>query len=178
MFYKSIVLPLVLLTSILGADEADLSSVVTDNLGNMVMIWQLTTPSGGSVIQSAAYTTLGGWGATSTISATGVYSSNPVLIGDSSGNAVALWNVADPTTGVCTLYGSMRSDGGSWSTASELTNSNDNIINHYSAAIYGTLTKQVVATWTAYVGTSTNRSVFVSTATFGGAWSSPVLIAP
>jgi len=95
-----------LLTQVTSPTLCTSSKVGIDNNGDGIAIFQNASTG---FIKSGIYTS-GSWNTATTISTSGLFSSNPLLAFDvTSGYAAALWLSIDTTNGVNLLYGSIYS---------------------------------------------------------------------
>lgn len=163
--------------NVVVANSASSPQCGIDQAGNSISVWQGINTAGSSYIQAASHPVSGAWSAPVTISALDHHATNPVLDVNYAGDAVAIWSEVDKTSGNSILWGAMyRASKGTWSAAVAISSSTTDILNDYSVKINVGSNKIVVANWSAYDSTGSQRHIYASTATIGGSWKTPAII--
>lgn len=146
-----------------GAASEALQQIAVDPNGNAVAIWRQS--SAGNTVISAAFFPVGGpWESPTQLSAGGQDATEPQIVIDSNGNAIAIWernsNVGDEIIQSATLP-----FGGSWSSVTDISATG---IDSHHPQIGVDSAGNAVAIWNTQAGV-----VQAATLPFGGSWSAP-----
>lgn len=155
----------------LMADPAIAPQTRVDSSGNIVAVWETID----STIMTSSKPAGGSWTTPVMISGSGVNAILPRLVMNSSGNAVVVWQAFDDVVGDYCIQASMYPFGGTWSSPVRITNtSSDQMFSDETIQINEE--GDIVVTWCSYLGTAHAFAILGTTATFGGSWTTPVMI--
>jgi len=104
----------------------------------------------------------------------GFDSYDPRMVGDSSGNVVVAWILADDTYGVHALAVRMYDPINGWGATSVLSTTTEDVADTIDLKLGSG--GDLSLTWNSYDTLSGDTSIMNSTATFGGSWSSPAVL--
>ncbi|MBP7074016.1 MAG: hypothetical protein KBA81_01365 [Rhabdochlamydiaceae bacterium] len=154
-------------------------SMAIDPSGAGVAVWNTKMNTFNSV-QAAAISSSGVWSLPVTLSNPGVDTTFPLVVVDSSGNAIAMWSEFDSVMLVNTLQIAILPFGGSWTSPLMISSPTEDVASFsasdtppYTLVMNNTGT--IVAVWSAFVG----ADLVIRSANFNNSlWSFPQTVSP
>jgi hypothetical protein len=144
-----------------------------DSSGNTVAIWPQSFGNY-NVINAATHPYGGSWTSPVQISPSSQNSFSPALEANGAGDAVAVWSIIDTSSGNMRIQSSQLPFGGSWTAPVFVSDASANAMTEYELLVDDA--GYIVLLWTTSIGSG--AAIYSSTATFGGAWSTPVQVSP
>lgn len=156
--------------------DAETARVAIDSSGAAVVVWERWSgerffPGAEGLVQAAAMTAAGAWGAPVTLSSPSEEQFSPDVAFDSGGAATAVWQRYNGSIGV--IEADEIGPGGSWQGPIGLS---EPAVNAIEAHVAGDAQGGMVAIWARYNGS--NWIIQGSNRAAGGSWAPPADISP
>ncbi|CDZ81640.1 hypothetical protein BN1013_02176 [Candidatus Rubidus massiliensis] len=171
------ILTLITFQSFAFASTSTNLTMASDSAGNTVAVWEFVSDTYDSSIE-AAFLPAGSstWSSSVTVAGPVINPKFPKVSINDSGNIVLIWTEIDSFWGLNVLYGSTATFGGSWSTPTQISTTDENVsTSNYNAKI--TATDDIVLTWTSFDNINFDINARSATSSFGS-WGTPVTISP